>query len=270
VREIKSNLFSRVLNLKTLGVLIKRDRDLLEQVSGYYEAFRNLEDDLEELRHPFSQIPDMPYEFKQLVMQYELEEVLGKVSYDYSHNDANRKHNLVEGTKKMNGKVYQPGDLIDLTKEFGSNGWREYRNGWVIAEGEVQWQFGGGLCGSATMAFTPSWKAGLEVIKRYAHSVYYKDLYPEESFGLDATIYRGAKNLVMKNSTNDPVLFYVEDDPEAEEITLYLIGNAPYYTIEIEGPIQVGWNTYKWIRRMTQFDGKVVEDELVTRYGLVY
>jgi len=270
VREMKSNLFAEVLRLKTLGVLSKRDRDYLEQISSYYKIYGVLEAELEIARHPFSQIADMSQELRQVVIDNDLNEVLASISYDYSHNENYRKHNLVTGTSQMHGRLYQPGETINFTDILASGGWNQYRFGWVIFGGKDEWQFGGGLCGSATMAFTPSWRSGLEIVSRFPHSAFYRNLYPEGSLGLDATIYRGAKNLIMRNSTNDPILYYVKDDPEKEEITLYLIGNAPYYHIEIEGPIEVSRNTYKWVRRMQQFDGTVLVDELTTRYGLVY
>ena len=74
----------------------------------------------------------------------------------------------------------------------------------------------------------------------------------------------------MKNTTGSPILYYVEDDTENKEVTMYVIGNSPYRNITIEGPVKTAWSTYKWIRRMERFDGTVVEDELVTKYGLVY
>jgi len=270
VRRIKGELFSEILYMKSLGVLSGTDRLYFKSISSNYESFKDVEDGLKILKHPFSIIPDMPPEIRQIVIENNLNEILGSISYDYSHNLNYRKHNLVTGTKQIHGRLYQPGDLINFTDVLAANGWNQYRFGWVIFEGEDKWQFGGGLCGSATMAFTPSWQSGLEIVQRYPHSAYYKNLYPEESFGLDATIYRGSKNLVMKNNTNDPILYYVVDDTEQQKITLYIIGNSPYFNIEIEGPIKLGWNTYKWIRRMEQFDGKVVEDELTTRYGAVY
>jgi hypothetical protein len=268
IREIKGDLFSEVLTMRTLGVLSKSERQYLTQIHGYYEAFKQLEDDLRVQFHPLSQIPDMPADIKQLIVDNDLNEILESISYDYSENENYRKHNLVTGAMQISGKLFQPGEEINFTDILAEGGWGKYQFGWVIFEGKDQWQFGGGLCGSATMAFDPSWKAGLEIISRHPHSAYYHNLYPE--IGLDATIYRGAKNLVMKNNTDSPVLYYVKDDTENEVVTLYVIGNSPYYSIEIEGPIETDRNTYKWIRRMQQFDGTVIEEELTSRYGLVY
>ena len=270
VQAISEDLSARMAALRRLTKPSLSERTLLADLVVYAERFDILKSELRALYHPLNVLPDLPEDIQQKIVDYDLNEVLDQVSYNYSHNNANRIHNLVTGASQMSGRVFQPDEVIDFEKELGRNGWGIYKYGWVILGGTEAWQFGGGLCGSATLTFTPSWRSGLEIIRRYAHSVYYKSLYPEESFALDATIYRGHKNLIMRNSTGSPLLYYAQNDPEAKEITMYLIGNSPYKHIEIEGPIQVSWGNYKWIRRMERFDGTVVEDVLTTRYGLIY
>ena len=166
-------------------------------------------------------------------------------------------------------EIYMPGDVMDFMEELSDKNWWDYKWGWVIINGASEWLLGGGLCGSATLVFNPSWKAGLQIIKRYPHSLYYDELYPE--VGLDATIYRGShKNLKIRNNTEDPIIYYLEDDPDRQVVTLYIIGNSPYKNITIEGPIKVDRTTYKWIRRMEKPDGTVNTAELVTKYWGVY
>jgi len=270
--EYQSNIFEHILELKSQKRLSDEEDEVLERLDEYYNRFKELEDDIKEMLHPFNQIPTLPGDIKAKVTEYGLNEILSQVSYDYSSNITNRKHNLVVGASKMNGRVWMPGDVIDFMEVLGDDGgWWDYKWGWVILGGENQWLYGGGLCGSATVIFTPSWKAGLQIIKRYPHSSYYKSLYPEESLGLDATIYRGShKNLKIRNSTEDPIIYYVEDDAENEEVTVYIIGNSPYKSIEIEGPVDAGWNTYKWVRKMESDDGTINTEELVTKYGGVF
>ena len=270
VRAINEDFSRRMAEIRKLERPTKRQKELLQGLVSYAEKYSELELELRELYHPLNRIANLPEDIQQKIKDYDLNEILEQVSYNYSHNNANRIHNLVTGAEQMSGKVYLPDEVINFEEELGKNGWYQYKYGWVIFGGVDTWQFGGGLCGSATMTFTPSWRAGLEVIRRYPHSVYYTSLYPEESLGLDATIYRGHKNLIMKNTTGSPVLYYLENDAEKKEVTMYVIGNSPYKNIAIEGPIKDSWNSYKWIRRMEGFDGKVVEDELVTKYGLVY
>ena len=213
----------------------------------------------------------MPEEIRQAIIYNNLNEVLSSVSYDYSKDISNRRYNVIHGASKLSGDIIQPGAMIDFMYELGDNSWWDYKWGWVIINGEGKWLLGGGLCGSATMIFNSSWTAGLQIIKRYPHSLYYTSLYPEGGIGLDATIYRNShKNLKIRNNTNTPIIYYVEDNKEAQTVTVYLIGNSPYKNIELEGPIKVDRTTYKWIRRMENFDGTVNIEELVSKYGAVY
>jgi len=270
VRGIEDNLSERMADLRRMTKRTKDQKVLLASLVDYAEAFDQLESELRILNHPLNILKDLPEDIKQKIVDNDMNEVLNQITYNYSTNNANRIHNLTTGAAQMSGRVFQPDEIMNFENELGNGGWGIYKFGWVIFGGEEVWQFGGGLCGAATITFTPSWRAGLEIVRRYPHSVYYRSLYPEDSLGLDATIYRGAKNLIMKNTTGSALLYYAKNDPENKEITMYLIGNSPYRSIEIEGPIKISWGKYKWIRRMEQFDGKIVEDELVTRYGLVY
>lgn len=270
VREIIKKLTAHGEELKKLTKPTEADRVLRSQLDKYRQKFGELEEELKILQHPLNLIPDLPQDIRDKIVANDLNEILSQISYNYSKNTANRIHNLTKGLSKISGQVYQPGDTIDLTQEVGRDGWGMYKYGWVIIGGGEEWQFGGGLCGVATVTFTPSWWAGLEIIKRFPHSSYYRSLYPKESLGIDATIYRGGKNLILRNSLDSPILYYVKDDSEKMELTMYVIGNSSYANIEIEGPILVKRNTYKWIRRMEGFDGKVTEDELVTRYSAIY
>jgi len=270
VNAISDDMSGRMADLRRLTNPSKRQKALLKTLVAYSEEFEELEAELRVLYHPLNKIKNLPEDIRNKIVEHDLNEILEQVTYNYAHNNANRIHNLVTGAYQMSGQVFLPDEVINFEKELSRDGWYKYKYGWVIFGGVDEWQFGGGLCGSATMTFTPSWRAGLEVMRRFPHSVYYRNLYPEESLGLDATIYRGHKNLIMKNTTGSPILYYLENDEENKEVTMYVIGNSPYRNVTIEGPIKTAWSTYKWIRRMERFDGTVVEDELVTKYGLVY
>ena len=270
VTAIQNDLSVKLNNLRKSTVISQNQQTLLKTLVVYAEKFDNLNIQLKELYHPLNVLPDLPDDIRQKILDYDLNEILNEISYDYSGNTVNRIHNLTAGLAQMNGRVFMPDEIINFEQELGRNGWGIYKYGWVIFGGIEAWQFGGGLCGSATMIFTPSWRAGLEIIRRFPHSAYYSSLYPAESLGLDATIYRGHKNLIMKNTTGSPLMYYVYNNSEKKEITVYLVGRSPYRSVSIEGSIKTAWGTYKWIRRMERFDGTVVEEELVTRYGLMY
>lgn len=242
------------------------DKALVKKLEGYRERFKELEVKIAEARHPFHVFPDLDVAIREKVAALDLKEVLGEIHYDYSKNDKNRQYNLVVGLMKMNGRVLDPGDTLDFLKTLSSKNWWDYKFGWVLIEGKSAWSFGGGLCGAATMTFTAAWRAGFEVIERHPHSTYFHSLYPEESLGADAAIFRSSKNMKIKNNSTSPILFYVKDEPEAKKISLYIMGNPAYKKITLDGPISTKKNNYEWKRQMEGFDGTITTDTLTTRY----
>lgn len=213
---------------------------------------------------------DFDPQITQLIQHFGLQEVLYSFSYDYSKNPAYRKYNLVTGVKKVHAKLLMPGEILDYWKLASNKNLWDFKYGWVIADGKEEWKFGGGICGSATLVFIPSWKAGLEIVERRNHSLFYSSLYPKEQIGLDATVYRPKPNLIMRNSLNSPVLFNVTDDTKKQVITIDIIGNPTYKSTTVEGPIFSKGNVVKWVRHLEGFDGKISTDTLESRYNAIY
>jgi hypothetical protein len=271
VMEYENGIFKRILEIKALKTRSKNQNDLLENLNEYYQAYRDLETEILIRRHPINVINSLPGDIKDNIVKYGMNEVLDQISYDYSKNISNRKYNLIYGLSKISGKIWMPGDVMDLMEILSDKNWGDYKWGWVLLGGNEEWQLGGGLCGVATMLFTPAWRSGLQIIKRFPHSSYYKSLYPAESIGLDATIYRNSrKNLKIRNNSEKPIMYYVSDNKENQVATVYLIGSSPYRDIRIEGPVQKTKNAYKWFRHMESLDGTINIEELATQYRAVY
>ncbi|MCK5347491.1 MAG: VanW family protein, partial [Candidatus Heimdallarchaeota archaeon] len=201
---IQKNLQEIVDRLSSKKKLTSEEAVYKTKTKRNLKAFGKLKTSLEERPFVLRQRPDLNPEVSRAVREYSLQDVLYRYSYDYSHNEAYRKHNLTTGVLKMDGKVFMPGDVLDYWKIISDKNLWDFRYGWVIAEGESKWMFGGGICGSSSMVFLPAWKAGLEIIERNNHSQYFSDLYPMEDIGLDATIYRPRPNLRIKNNTDSP------------------------------------------------------------------
>ena len=268
--KLQSDIFKYILDLRSSNIKNNNYSKVLNLLNDHYKAYKRLENDINEMNSPLNLIPNLPDDIASIIRENGLNQVLSKIEYNYSNNTPNRKYNVTYGISKLNNVVYMPGETMNFLDVLGDNHWRDYKANWVILRGEEVWANGGGLCGSATMAFSSAWKAGLEIVTRYPHSTFYKNLYPEESFALDATIYANSvKNLRIKNNTESPIMYYSYNDKENETITTYLIGNSPYKKIDIEGPIKTGVNQYKWIRTMTKLDGSIIVDEETTRYSAI-
>ena len=272
VKSIQEKLLSQIRQLRLMGDHSEASNALEARLSGHYEAFLAAEEEIKRRESPINKIPNLPEDIKQKITENNLNQILEKQSYDYSHDAAYRQFNLTKGIMTINGRIFQPGENISFTRvlEEAPGGLSGYKMGWVIFGPKEELAYGGGLCGAATLFFTPSWRAGLEVVTRRGHSSYFSNLYPKESLGLDATIYFGSTDVVMKNNTDSPLLYYVEDNKEKKVVTLYVIGNSPYTNVEIEGPIKTGYHAYRFLRRLTQPDGNVLTQEINTRYSRIY
>lgn len=267
---IQNNLKESILNLLEKKSLNGEEKAYLRKVKENFNAFQELKNILSVRPYTLTQEPNLAPDVSQVVRQYGLQDILQTYSYDYSKNAAYRKHNLVTGVSKMHAKVFQPGEVIDYWSILSDKRLSDFQYGWVIAEGIEQWKFGGGICGSSSMVFLPSWKAGLEILERNSHSIYYSSLYPREYIGLDATVYRPRPNLKIRNNTDNPIVFNVINDTERQVITVEIIGNAPYKNVSIEGPIYVSRNHIKWVRHIEGFDGKMTSEALESRYSIIY
>ena len=272
VKMLQEKLLSHLRQVRLMADSSQDSANLEVLLDSHYQAFLAVEAEIIRREHPTNKIPNMPDDIKQKVWDNNLNQILNQLTYSYSRDTSNRQFNLVKGAMTLNGRVYQPGEEIGFTKalEEGPGGLGGYMHGWTIHGDEEEWEYGGGLCGSATMFFTPSWRAGLEIVTRRGHSSYFSNLYPKESLGLDATIYFGSTDVIMKNNTSSPILYYLHDNKDTKEITMYVIGNSPYTDIKIEGPISTGYHSYKFIRHMTKPDGTVVTEDLNTRYSRMY
>lgn len=272
VKEIQEKLLSQIRQLRLMGDHSEASNALEARLTGHYQAFLAAEEEIKQRESPINKIPNLPEDIKQKIIDNDLNQILEQQSFDYSRDAAYRKFNLTKGVSSISGRVFQPGEKISFTQVLkdAPGGLSGYQMGWVIFGDTEELAYGGGLCGAATLFFTPSWRAGLEVVTRRGHSSYFSSLYPKESLGLDATIYFGSTDVIMKNNTDSPLLYYVANDTQKQVITLYVIGNSPYTNVEVEGPIKTGYHAYKFIRRLTQPDGNILTQEINTRYSRMY
>ncbi len=270
VASIQEKLSGEVKRLKSIKRKSNSEKYYLSRIEEYQEDFTEIHDSLKEANHPLNLLKNLPADIRADIEKYELNEIMGSFAYDYSHNAPYRKHNVTQGALKMQGVVIMPGEEADFIKQLSNNGWSEFVYGYTVVAGVPTWEFGGGLSGSSTMISLPAYLAGLELTQFSPHRLFYVDLYPTEYIGLDTTIYRPSKNLKVKNNTNDPVIYYVDDNVEEEVITVYIIGNAPYKSLEHIGPIELGNRTFKWIRQFEHFDGTITRDERITHYDAIH
>jgi VanW like protein len=270
IQQIQEDLEWILFNYEGRNDLTSKEKAFESKLDDELLAFEKLEKSLDETPYLLSSHPGLDPQVAHLVQHFKLQDVLSSLSYDYSKNPAYRKYNMLTGIKKVHAKLLMPSEILDFWKQISDKNLWDFKYGWVIADGGEEWAFGGGICGSATLLFIPTWKSGLEVVERQNHSLFYSSLYPKEDIGLDATVFRPKPDLKIRNNLDSPVVFNVVDDPKKQIVTVEIFGNRSAKSSEIEGPIFVTHNNVKWTRSFEWFDGSTSSDTLESHYNAIY
>ena len=142
---------------------------------------------------------------------------------DYRNTNIGRAGELIDGT------VLEPGETFSLNGTVGertrANGFTE---GYVISDGILVSDLGGGVSQMATTTFNAAFFAGLEDVEHKPHS-FYIDRYP---VGREATVAWGSVDLRFRNDTRHGVLITTHVTPS---------------TVSSSGVVTVSmWSTRTW------------------------
>lgn len=154
--------------------------------------------------------------------------VIGEFSTTYPHA-AYRNTNLGQAAKRVNGTVLTPGDIFSLNDTLGrrtaENG---YVDGYVINQGRLVKEAGGGISQAATTLFNAGFFAGYKDIEHKPHSLYF-DRYPA---GREATVYYGQLDMRFQNDTEFPSIIqgYINPSSSGKRGTItFKIWSKPTY-----------------------------------------
>ncbi|MBR2989059.1 MAG: VanW family protein, partial [Clostridia bacterium] len=159
----------------------------------------------------------------------------GEFSTDFSHSNANRKHNIKLALSKINGIKVDPGKTFSFNKIVGE---RSEKNGFmqakIISGGEYIDGIGGGVCQASTTVYNCALISGLEIVKARAHSL--PPSYVSPSF--DAMVNSSTSDLVFRNDTNAPVYIHASGDNDRASVKIYGAVN-PYKIVRESKTISV-------------------------------
>ncbi|HYH33711.1 MAG TPA: VanW family protein [Nocardioides sp.] len=121
-----------------------------------------------------------------------------------------RNVNIGRAAELVDGTVLEPGEIFSLNDTVGerteANGFTE---GYVISDGILVTDLGGGVSQMATTTFNAAFFAGLKDIEHKPHS-FYIDRYP---LGREATVAWGSVDLRFQNDTEHGVLITADVTP---------------------------------------------------------
>lgn len=219
-----------------------------------------------------------------------MEQVSEGTTY-FAGSSAERRRNIVNTVEKFRGVVIPPGEEFSFYKVVGdvtlANG---FVDALVIVGDRTEMGVGGGVCQVSTTVFRAAFWAGVPVLERYAHG-YVVGWYGEP--GMDASIFTPDADFRFLNDTGHYLLIQPDIDLKKGRLTFHVYGAknrsveakkgvvtnvrpapAPLYREDATLPTgaikQVDWAvegkdvTVK--RTITYSDGRVKEDQFVSRY----
>jgi vancomycin resistance protein YoaR len=171
-----------------------------------------------------------------------IETLIGTGRSAFAGSPPNRVHNIGVGVNRFNGTLVEPGEEFSFNKHLGPvNAATGYRPELVIKpEGTIP-EYGGGLCQVSTTFYRAALFAGLPIIERSPHSYavsYYAQVY---GYGLDATIYIGARDVRFLNDTPGHIL--IQAYTEGTNAYFKFYGTDDGRSVELDGPYIWGWTS---------------------------
>jgi vancomycin resistance protein YoaR len=171
-------------------------------------------------------------------------QILGTGTSSYRGSPNNRRANIQNGVRLLNGLLIAPDEtfsLINALKPF------EVDNGYlpelVIKGDKIEPELGGGLCQIGTTTFRAVMNAGLSIIERRNHSLvvsYYNDP-ANGNPGTDATLYEPAPDFKFKNDTAHHILLQAENMVENQELRFTFWGTSDGRNGSYTPPVVERW-----------------------------
>lgn len=207
-------------------------------------------------------------------------------TYYGSHDSPNRIHNIKLIASWLDNTLLMPNEIMSLTEKIGDfTAERGFKEAFVILQGELVPQLGGGTCQIGTTLYNAIQYADIEVISRRNHSFYF-NIYP---LGRDATVYPGSADFKFKNNTGYPILIKAvannkklsfriygtktgkDVDFSSPKILLYLTQEARFVPSTLRRVIATDapFRTVV-IRTVKNSSGEVIKEETIRSYYKLY
>jgi vancomycin resistance protein YoaR len=141
-----------------------------------------------------------------------------------------RVQNIIAGSTQLDERTIQPGETFDFNKSVKISKELGFVEGFIIANGTLEKDIGGGICQVSTTLFRAAYNAGLPIVQRNFHSylVHYYD--PP---GFEATVFAPYKNLKFTNDTGSPLFLQVTWYTRSQRLEMNFYGPKPDRSVSV-------------------------------------
>ena len=141
-----------------------------------------------------------------------------------------RLQNIHRAADLMDRTLVLPGKVFSLNRTVGERTEaRGFAAGFIINNGKLEVDFGGGVSQLTTTVFNAAYFAGLEIVEHHPHS-FYISRYPE---GREATVAWGFKDLRFRNDSPHGV--FVTTSYTDSSVTVNVYGTKRYRIESVKG-----------------------------------
>lgn len=176
------------------------------------------------------------------------------VEYQY-----NKVHNLKLAARKIHGLLIQPGETFSFClaiKDADKD--QLYRDGLSLVNGQIQGEYGGGLCQFSNVLYWVFLHTELTVVERHGHGT--EAIPPTEAdalAGVDATIAEGWLDLKVRNDTKRIYQLAVTFDEKYIAVKILSDSNEDFI-----------YEVYNGSVNYREENGEIIEDSTVMRRQL--
>lgn len=177
-----------------------------------------------------------------------------------STNNANANSNMAVALEAINGSVVKPGEVFSFNKTTGNS--TDPNNGYlpagVIVDGELEDQYGGGICQASTTLYGAVMRADMDIVTRSPHA------WPSSyvPIGQDAMVSYGSSDFKFKNTSDYPVFIKAGMSGATLSVQIYGYHPTSWDTIDVvtEGNSD---STYATGNKIFYKNGSVVKEEAI-------
>jgi len=158
--------------------------------------------------------------------------LIGKFQTFYgSHDSPNRIHNIQLIASFLDNIIVKPAESFSLLSHIGDfTEERGFKEAYVIVDGVLEAQYGGGTCQIATTLFNAVSFAGLNVTSRRNHSMWFS-IYP---LGRDATVYPPYSDFKFINDTGHNIV--INPIATKKSLTFNILGTPTGKKVSFSSP----------------------------------
>lgn len=146
-----------------------------------------------------------------------------------------RVKNILVGAKKLEERYVKPGEEFDFNAYVGEiNEENGFVKGYVISDGTLAKEDGGGICQVSATVFRAAYEGGFPITERHEHSHRVKYYDP---VGYEATVYAPEKNFKFRNDTKAPLFIQASWDLKRDTLRFDLFGARSTRKVTVSRPV---------------------------------